>query len=545
MNLGTKITLAAAGAVIISTVGAIAVTYGILRAQQIAQVRSEMESAIIQAETVRKNFDQLHTNKAFDLVSLQKQLATRKVKDSDLYQTIPVVAAWNSVQTVADRKKYTFRTPSAPGLVPRGGEANKPLPTDERMFRAFATNEAEYFTASDGLITFARPVRLTGSCLTCHGDPATSPTGDGKDLLGTVMENMKDGDLKGAFVLTAPIDYSEADTAAKQLLAIGGLILVVVLGAFWWLNRRLIVLPLNAFITRLAGTSRSTATSSSEIGAASDSLARSATQQAAAIEETSASVEELATTVKTTAASSQQAQELAGQANGAAERGQQAMIRLATAVAEIKANADRTGKIVKTIDEIAFQTNLLALNAAVEAARAGDAGKGFAVVAEEVRALAGRAGEAARTSAELIEASMRSSDAAVGLGKDAADVITQLASASAKVAELASSIAISTREQDSGLGQIAKAMQEMDKSTQGTAASAEENSATSQALGQQVAELDSLVAELAQLVGAQGIGQVTAAPPATQRSLPRQVSSTQTKSPGGHRTGQADDLSKF
>ncbi|OOE88070.1 hypothetical protein BZG74_10360 [Salinivibrio sharmensis] len=59
-------------------------------------------------------------------------------------------------------------------------------------------------------------------------------------------------------------------------------------------------------------------------------------------------------------------------------------------VSEVKTSGSDIASLLDDIRGISDQTNLLALNAAIESARAGEAGRGFAVVADEVRALAQR-----------------------------------------------------------------------------------------------------------------------------------------------------------
>jgi hypothetical protein len=49
------------------------------------------------------------------------------------------------------------------------------------------------------------PLYINELCLKCHGDPATSPTKDGKDITGGDMENYKIGDLRGGISVTFPI----------------------------------------------------------------------------------------------------------------------------------------------------------------------------------------------------------------------------------------------------------------------------------------------------------------------------------------------------
>lgn len=50
------------------------------------------------------------------------------------------------------------------------------------------------------------PLYVNELCLKCHGDPATSPTGDGRDVTGHNMEGYKLGDLRGGISLTFPVE---------------------------------------------------------------------------------------------------------------------------------------------------------------------------------------------------------------------------------------------------------------------------------------------------------------------------------------------------
>ncbi len=50
------------------------------------------------------------------------------------------------------------------------------------------------------------PLYIEKSCLKCHGDPATSPTGDGKDMAGKPMENYLEGDIRGGISVIIPVE---------------------------------------------------------------------------------------------------------------------------------------------------------------------------------------------------------------------------------------------------------------------------------------------------------------------------------------------------
>jgi methyl-accepting chemotaxis protein/methyl-accepting chemotaxis protein-1 (serine sensor receptor) len=246
-----------------------------------------------------------------------------------------------------------------------------------------------------------------------------------------------------------------------------------------------------------------------QVASASQELSRGATEQAASLEESSAAMEEMGATTHENATRAGEAATLMSSVDRQVAESHAVLGEVVESMAAIGTSSAKVAKIIKTIDEIAFQTNILALNAAVEAARAGEAGMGFAVVADEVRGLAQRAAQAARDTSALIEES--SATAQLGEAKVGrmATTIDAFTGSVARVKEIADQVSAASRQQAQGISEVSSAIQQMEKVTQTTAATAEESAAASEELSAQSEVALELVRTLDRIVGG---GRAAAAP---------------------------------
>ncbi|MCB1875743.1 MAG: HAMP domain-containing protein [Chromatiales bacterium] len=246
-------------------------------------------------------------------------------------------------------------------------------------------------------------------------------------------------------------------------------------------------------------------TAASEIVQGNHNLSDRTEQQASSLEETASSMEQLTGTVRNNAGNAQQANQLAADARGLAEKGGKVVSDAVSAMQAINASSTKIADIIGVIDEIAFQTNLLALNASVEAARAGEQGRGFAVVATEVRNLAQRSATAAKEIKELIQDSVGKVQTGADLVNDSGTTLNEIVSSVKKVGDIVSEIAAASAEQSAGIEQVNKAVTQMDEMTQQNAALAEETSAASVSMSEQAADMVHQIAFF-KLDRAHGIG---------------------------------------
>ena len=149
-----------------------------------------------------------------------------------ILKQVPIYAAMKVGENGSQEQNYTFRIFSDE---PRNKD-NMASPDELKILEEFRSNPKldELVREDSKMVKVYKPIRLRESrgCLKCHSDPATSPWGDGNDILGRKMENWSDGRLHGVFTIINDIKkVKAANVQSASDFSTTRLVLSIILGS--------------------------------------------------------------------------------------------------------------------------------------------------------------------------------------------------------------------------------------------------------------------------------------------------------------------------
>jgi twitching motility protein PilJ len=253
---------------------------------------------------------------------------------------------------------------------------------------------------------------------------------------------------------------------------------------------------LRKLVARITAAAEQMGRATKDAAGISKGLLEAAQKQAQEIHQAEDSVQLMTRSIQEVDASAAQSAQVARRTLTVTEHGAQAVRNTIAGMDGIREQIQETskrikrlgessqeiGEIVDLISDITEQTNVLALNAAIQAASAGEAGRGFSVVAEEVQRLAERSAEATKQIGALVKtiqsdthdavAAMEKSTLGVVEGAKLSDragqSLQEIEQVSNELANLISSISVSTQVQTDMAGEVVHAMQDILRITQQT-----------------------------------------------------------------------------
>lgn len=283
---------------------------------------------------------------------------------------------------------------------------------------------------------------------------------------------------------------------------------------------------------------------SQDLMARSSELSSTSQEQAAGVTETTASLHEISKIIETNTQNVEQADNLISESENLIESAQKKLLELKNMISDVERSSGNmidginkgneafeqiidTFKMIKektnVINDIVFQTKLLSFNASVEAARAGEHGKGFSIVAEEVGALAEQSGKSSLEISTLLEESLQKVSTIIDESKanlersvssnkvviekssncsdDCHETFVKISKKFEFIMRSSTEMREAAREQQLGVSEISKAMQEINSSNIITSQSSSEIELSSKKLLSVVENISENINSLESMVG--------------------------------------------
>ncbi len=207
------------------------------RVETIDAYAEKARSICLVCESVRQEMEDKWTLGLFPLEEIKAYAQSGQT--DKLLAAVPVVSAWKAAMRKAKQGDYVFRVPKFsprnPENAPDYGLSYEIEAPALKKIKQEQMDEYYVVDTQANAVRYFLPIRLSESCLLCHGDPGQSKTlwgrDDGKDPTGGPFENWKAGEIHGAFEVIQSLDEADAALGSRILKAVGLIVAGTVLAA--------------------------------------------------------------------------------------------------------------------------------------------------------------------------------------------------------------------------------------------------------------------------------------------------------------------------